>query len=66
MAFMAGGYAENGKPQITNTGARVKPQGMGGYIPKVRSKRGEMGCYTTHEIDDPYEHEGWFFDEEEH
>jgi hypothetical protein len=39
---------------------------MGGYIPKVRSKRGEMGCYTTHEIDDPYEHEGWFFDEEEH
>lgn len=61
---MATSPPANGRPTIDNTGARVKPQGMGGYKPAVRAKHGEMGTYTSHEVHDPYENEGWFFDEE--
>jgi hypothetical protein len=46
--------AATGRPTIDDTGAKIKPQGMGGYIPHVRSKRGEMGEYTHWHADDPY------------
>jgi hypothetical protein len=63
---VAMGYAENGRPEITETDAIVKPQGMGGYIPHVRSKHGEMGEYTKLHINDPYTLQDNDFDEDDY
>lgn len=62
---MATSPPANGRPTIDTTGARVKPQGMGGYKPAVRSKHGEMGCYTTLDVNDPYLLQDNDFDEDD-
>lgn len=51
---MANSPPANGRPEIDNTGARVKPQGMGGYRPPGRNFP-IFGDYTSCEVCDPYE-----------
>ena len=46
--------ASNGRPEITNTGARVRGQATNGYAPPGRNFP-IAGCGTTSEIDSPFD-----------
>jgi hypothetical protein len=48
------GNTANGFDDITVTGARVKPQGMGGYRPPGRNVP-TCGSFVTCEIDNPFD-----------
>lgn len=45
--------ASNSRPEITNTGARVRGQATNGYAPPGRNFP-ISGCGTTSEIEDPF------------
>ena len=46
----------NGRPEITNTGARLRANGNGpGYAPPGQGLEPRFGRYQTSEIEDPFE-----------
>ena len=47
---------QNGRPQIDNTGARMRGQATNGYAPPGRNLP-ICGRATTSEIEDPWEHQ---------
>jgi hypothetical protein len=50
------GYAEGGRPEITDTGARVKAQNGAGYAPPGRNFP-TMGRFGSEHLCDPYENQ---------
>jgi hypothetical protein len=59
---MPGGNTDNGRPEITDTGARVKAQNGAGYAPPGRNFP-IFGHFGSEHLCDPYEGQDEAIDE---